>query len=412
MAIDPSAASRKKKILVLVSRGGGGHKTAAAAIDEILKDDHEIEINYVLQDILAPIDFLNVLTRGYFTGEDLYNFLLRRHQKKLLLWMIEAGKKRMKSRLIERLFDAYLSKLSQKPDLIISPTPWINYGVACAAHRHNIPFIIIPTDLDGSTFLHGFPQLPTPLNFKLALPYDDPLIRETTLQNRELQESQLMVSGFPVRPACCRSYSFQEKRKIQEAFHLSHSHQTVTLVMGAVGGNLILEHVKSLMMLQPQLHGLSLQLSICTGHNKKAFAKIKELLSRQGSPLGENSFTLPSGLIIHVYGFIPNLIDLMAVSDLIITKTGSCTVNEAIYLEKKVILDNTKHSTARFLPWENFNIPFVEQNGLGSSFTESGQLPMLVLSLLKFPRVSSSGMVRRVSFEEKLTKEVDSALKG
>lgn len=390
MAIQPFSVSQKKKILVLVSRGGGGHKTAGDAIQQILGDSYDVEINYVLETILKPMDFLNLATQGRFTGEDLYNFLLQRHQQKLLQWMLHAGKHHMNNQRIEKIFDKYLRSLSQLPDLIISPTPFINYGIACAAHRYDIPFIVIPTDLDGSTFLFGFPKNPTPLNFKLALPYDDPWIRKATLQNIPIRDDQIAITGFPVRPACHHKYSFLEKQQIRAAFQLFESHSVITLIMGAVGGNLMLEHVRALTQLDPRVHGLHLQLNVCTGHNQKMASKIKNLLLAKGAlPIKEDTFILPSGLVIHLRGYVSNLIDLMAVSDLIITKTGSCTVNEAIYLEKKMILDNTEKSSARCLPWEQFNIPFIEKYGLGLSFSDSEQLPMLVPSLLKYPDKSN-----------------------
>src|SRR5271167_1203584 len=95
MAIQPQPFLRKKKILVLVSRGGGGHKTAGDSLKQILGDSYDIETNYIFGDILGNIDILNRVTRGKFTGEDLYNFFLRNHQKTLLKMMIKEGCRHM-----------------------------------------------------------------------------------------------------------------------------------------------------------------------------------------------------------------------------------------------------------------------------------------------------------------------------
>jgi hypothetical protein len=402
MAIQPFSYSRKKKVLVLVSRGGGGHKSAGDALGQILGSSYDVEINYVFEGILRPLDFLNILTKGHYTGEDLYNVLLKNHQKRLLQLLIDSGKKAMSGHRVKRLFDKYLSELPQLPDLIISPTPWINHGAACSAHGFDIPFLIIPTDLDGSTFLSGFPDGATPLNCKIALSYDDPLIRETTLQNKQFLEEQVHITGFPVKPACSHKYSSQEKQKIRSAFNLFESHKTITLVMGAVGGNLLYNHVKSILNLDPRLHGLHLELNVCTGSNIKMAEKMCQMLHAQGArSLDHNAFILPSGLVVHVRGYVPNLIELMAVSDLIITKTGSCTVNEAIYLDKKLLLDNTERSTARYLTWEEFNVPFIEKYGLGLSFKDSRQLQMLIPSILKYPDKTKSTL-ERPPFEENL----------
>lgn len=180
--------------------------------------------------------------------------------------------------------------------------------------------------------------------------------------------------------------------------------------MGAVGGKLLLSHLQSILALHPHEHGLELELNVCTGRNKKIAAKIdKYLLSNGASRTPTGAYVLPSGMIIHVRGYLSNLAELMAVSDLVITKTGSCTVNEAIYLEKKVILDNTERSTARYFAWEEFNIPFVEKYGLGLSFTDSRQLPMLIASLLKYPE-NRIPVLERPPFEENLRALVQSML--
>ncbi len=386
IAIPLSSLARKKKILVLISRGGGGHKTAGDSLKQILESDYEVEINPVLADILGTIDPFNRITRGHFTGEDLYNLLLKGHWNRVLKWMVSIGPKCMPSQTIEKAFEKYLRSQIQPPDLIISPTPYINYGVACAAHRWDIPFLIIPTDLDGSTFLQGFPKQPTHHKFKVALSYDDPEIRKKTLQKTSLSDDQVAVTGFPVRPACLKKYSPEELQDIRSKFNLFESHQTVTLIMGAVGGNMIFDHVNTLSKLDPRQHQLHLQMNICVGHNQKMGNKIRNFLLDQGAKfLGRHTFLLPTGLVMHIRGYTRDLIELMAASDLIITKTGSCTVNEAIYLEKKLLLDNTSRSSARYLWWESFNIPFVQRHSLGYSFSDNEQLLMLIPSFLKYP---------------------------
>lgn len=406
IAIPLHSFARKKKILVLISRGGGGHKTAGDSLKQILGTDYEVELNPVLADILGTIDPMNLITRGRFTGEDMYNLLLKSHWNRVLQWMVSFGPKCIKPQTIEKAFEKYLRSQVQPPDLIISPTPYINYGVACAAHRWDIPFVIIPTDLDGSTFLHRFPKHPTHHRFKVALAYDDPLIRKKTLQKVAFTDDQLTITGFPVRPACLKKYSTEELEVIRAKFNLFESHKIVTLIMGAVGGNMLFDHVKVLSKLDPREHQLHLQMNICVGHNQKMGNKIRNFLLDQGAKfLGRHTFLLPTGLVMHIRGYTKDLIELMAASDLIITKTGSCTVNEAIYLEKKLLLDNTHRSSARYLWWENFNIPFVQRHRLGYSFSDNQQLLMLIPSFLKYPEKPQQKL-ELPNFEENILKVV------
>ncbi len=377
--------TKKKKILVLVSNGGGGHKTAADSIRNVFESRFNIDIVNVIGDILQPLDPFNRLTRGRFTGEDLYNFFLKRHHSRTINWMA-SGTKYMSDKSIEKAFDQYLKKSSSIPDLIISVTPFVNFGVACAIQKWDIPLIILPTDLDGSTFLQGFPKRIMHSKVKVALAYDDLDIRKITFQKTTICEDQLAITGFPVRSACLKNYSQDDLAHIRRKHNLLDSHKTLTLIMGALGGNLIFEHTKILSAFNPRQHNLDIQINICFGHNHSIGAKIRtHLLEQGGRALSPSTLLMPYGLVFHLRGYTPEILELMAASDLILTKTGSCTVNEAIYLKKPLLLDNTERSTARHLWWESFNIPFVQKHNLGAAFSNPHQLHMLIPSYLKFP---------------------------
>jgi processive 1,2-diacylglycerol beta-glucosyltransferase len=379
-------APLKKRITVLISNGGGGHIAAAESLTDIFGEEFDIEIVNVIRDVLIPLDHLNRLTGGRLTGEDLYNYFLKRHQSRVISWMAAYGTKHFRPKKIDRAFEIYLKKQPTLPDLIISTCPFVNYGVVCAASRHDIPFLLIPTDLDGSTFLKGFPKHEVPHNFKIAIAYNDPDINSATFEKKQMRPDQVAVTGFPVRSACLKTYSESDFKIIRDQFQLLDNTSTATLIMGALGGNLIFDHVEALCAFQPKAHGLALQINVCTGRNDAIRNKIGNFLTTVGATsFGTSSFRMPSGLIFHLQGFTDKIIDLMAVSDIIITKTGSCTVNEAIYLGKTLLLDNTPKATARHLWWEQFNIPFVQKHGLGLAFTDSVQLNMLLPSLLKFP---------------------------
>ena len=375
----------KPRILILISHGGGGHKTAGESLASILSPHYEVEIVNVISDILKPLDPLNRMTKGKFTGEDLYNFFLKRHQNRFIHWMASYGIKFWKQSRIEKAFAQFLQNKSQ-PDLVISATPFVNYPIAHVCDQFEIPFLLIPTDLDGATFVQGFEGKPLLNNVKVALAYDDPEIRKATFRTAKFAPSQIAVTGFPVRTACMKNYKPLELVQLREKFGLSANHRTVTIIMGALGGNLLLDHTKELIKIRPNPHDLRLQINICVGQNEALAQRIKSLLkARSATCIGNSSYLLPSGLAIHVHGYTPDILELMAVSDLIITKTGSCTVNEAIYLGKPILLDNTPRATARHLWWEQFNIPFTERHKLGMAFTDIRQLHMLIPSLLKYP---------------------------
>jgi hypothetical protein len=90
-----SDTSAKKKILVLMSEGGGGHKIASYAMQEILSPYYDIEIVSVLPNIIHKIDYFTLLTSGSFTGDDFYNFLLRRGHHRAVSFLARMGVKYM-----------------------------------------------------------------------------------------------------------------------------------------------------------------------------------------------------------------------------------------------------------------------------------------------------------------------------
>lgn len=398
---------RKKRILVLISDGGGGHKAAGESLKEILGREYDITILNVFSEILQPLDPLNRLTRGRFTGEDLYNFFLKRHRSRMINWIAQYGSRHMKPKAISKAFDRFLSDNCQLPDLIISTTPFINSGVAQATQKWNIPLLILPTDLDGASFLYKFPETMLFPHVKIALAYDDDDLRKTTFEKTSFGEDKIAITGFPVRPQCLRKYTPHELAHLSRKHNLFENFHTATLIMGAVGGNLILEHAQILAQFDPRPHNLSLQINICVGHNHHIAAKIQAYLIQNGAaPLSHSTLMTPSGLIIHLRGFTKEILEIMAVSDIIITKTGSCTVNEALYLQKPVLLDNTPRSTARHLWWEQFNIPFVQKHGLGHAFTDARQLHMLIPSLLKYPGGKEHKKFDFPNFEQNIYKLV------
>jgi UDP-N-acetylglucosamine:LPS N-acetylglucosamine transferase len=137
--------------------------------------------------------------------------------------------------------------------------------------------------------------------------------------------------------------------------------------------------------------GSSLQINVCVGRNEKnKIALIDWALSQGGFILHEDEnlvkLQTKNGAILLLRGYTLEIISLLACADLVISKTGSCTVNEAIYLGKKLLLDNSEHSTARFLPWEEFNIWFVKRHNLGASFDKSEDLLSLVPFVLSEER--------------------------
>ena len=122
---------KSKKVLILSSYGGYGHIAAADTLIDLLGQEWETKVIY-------PINDLRFLWNPH--GEGFYNFLLSNN----LIRFANALKF-----ITPILFREYTLKraaanisaelLAEKPDIVISVIPFINYPASEAARKLNIP---------------------------------------------------------------------------------------------------------------------------------------------------------------------------------------------------------------------------------------------------------------------------------
>ena len=413
----------KKKILVLMSEGGGGHKIASLAMKEILSPFYDIEIVSVLPNIIHRLDYFALLTSGSFTGDDFYNFLLRRGHHRAVSFLARLGIKYMfaKRNQIDQLFQSYLHDSPIKYDMVISTFPYVNCGLALAAQKLIMPFLIMPTDLDTATFFCGLSQIDFSKGgkFAFALPYDDNDLKLKAFRNFALPKDKIRITGFPVRPDCAKRYTPDQLKVLKLKHGLSFDTLVLTLILGAAGNERLYEYTMELSQLDPTPFSRPIEINICVGRYEKMSERIISSLTTLGSTLikeTENYTTLktPLGVYFHIRKYMKEMIELMACSSLIITKTGSCSVNEGIYLGKKLLLDNTENSSARYLQWENFNVPFVRKHGLGDAFTELKELNPMIRVLLQedLGHPVNSGAFDAPNFEQNILNLVAEMIKA
>jgi UDP-N-acetylglucosamine:LPS N-acetylglucosamine transferase len=384
--------TRKKNILVLMSEGGGGHKVASFAIKDILSAEYDVEIVSALPKIMKKIDFFTLLSSGSFTGDDFYNMLLRRGYHRSVSLLARLGVKYMfaKRNTIDKLFQSYLDQSDVKYDLVISTFPYVNCGLALAAQKLNIPFIIMPTDLDTATFFIGLSHIDFSKGgkFAFAIPYDDKDLKGKAFRHSHLPLDKIHITGFPVRPECLKRYSHEELHILKLKHGLRFDSLIFSLVLGAAGHEKLMDYAMELAQIDPSSYGKTIEVNICVGRYEKMATKIIAAMQQEGAAIQrENSagtiLKTTKGAYFHIRTFMKDMVELMACSSLIITKTGSCSVNEGIYLGRKLLLDNTENSSARHLQWENFNVPFVRKHGLGDAFTEVKELLPMIKMLMQ-----------------------------
>lgn len=345
----------KKKLIIFTSGGGGGHISAAKAIDSYIGQDYEVKNVYIFNEVFTSIDPITFLSFGKVTGEDVYNFFLKRRCYWILNFMYDMGNRyfRLQTRTMTRIATHYLAH--QKPDLIISVIPIVNNIILDAARANNIPFLLCPTDFDTTTFLRDIKN-PTYPKFELTIANEDPLILEK-VTSYNINPKHIHPTGLPMR------LSFFERKNraaLKQEFSIPSEKPVIIMMMGGQGNSSIKIFAQQLADLP-----LSAHIIICIGKDTS--------LKKQLSAIHFNP-----KLSITIMGYTERIADLLAIADLLITKSGSVSVAEGIYMNVPMILD----ATATLLYWERLNHILLKTHGWGVSLTKASDLNKSILAIL------------------------------
>jgi len=258
----------KKKILIFSSKGGGGHTSVTNALYQYLEHDYCLGTSYIIPHILKSIDVFQKFSNEKVTFEDMHNWLAKKKWFSLLnleynlgLWFFALNRKN-----IEKSIEEYL--LAYPPDLIISVVTVANGMVLSVAKKLNIPFLLIPTDLDAFAFLN---QLDNPKydKFHIALSYDKKSIRKQ-FEQKKIKSDYITYTGFPVKK------EFLEpsipKKYIREAFAIPNNKPVILLMMGSLGSDELLHFSKELSKLSISAH-----IIIALGKNEQIKAHIEKI---------------------------------------------------------------------------------------------------------------------------------------
>ncbi|MGE0206246.1 MAG: hypothetical protein AB7R69_00150 [Candidatus Babeliales bacterium] len=343
----------KKKILIFSCHGGGGHMSAALAIEANL-GQHETKIIDAMAEPVEHLDPLYYLSFKKFSGQRFYNFLLRYNKKRLVNLFFQFGSLMidLNKKSLYKTFSQVIEK--EKPDLIISVIPLLNQFFAKIAEEKNIPYVLVPTDLDIKTFIKNIKL--DHKYAKLCLGFDFPEIKNS-IKPGHIPGSAIAITGFPIRPAF-----FEKKNKdyIKQKLAITHNHPIVLLVMGATGSNVTLKYLYELIKIKMPFH-----LIICTGRSYY----LKKLIKTISFP-DTITFTIADG--------DAEISDFMAITNICITKPGSVTFAETLYMDIPVLIDNTTPA----LLWEQKNIDMVKNYGIGSIITHLHDVKRLVTSYI------------------------------
>lgn len=373
-------ATYKKTVLVLSSRGGYGHTAAANTLQKLIGDRYELKV-------VHPIDQLRIW--GVPSGEQFYNMMLKRgwiRSMNFLARHLAPRLFRSRRHKIEKIIDSYIK--AYQPNLVVSLIPYINYPASEAARKEEIPYLLVTTDNDLRNWAFGLEKLRHP-NFKVTIGSDLPTTRGILLK-KKIPESAIETIGLPLRPDFIAT---KNEAQIREEYHIPPEKSVILVMMGGAGSKSSYEYARKIGGMD-----LSTHLIICTGRNEKLKKEIEKIKIHPS-----NSMT--------VLGFTEKIADLMVMSDLIITKPGPGTINEAIAMQLPILVDNVDAS----LFWERANSEMVVNYGIGQKIKDYKQMRKVLRTYLSDREIQkeiekSFAALPSNRFHERIGEIVDSML--
>lgn len=302
---------------------------------------------------------------GIKPREAIYNRLIFNNLNRLMNAMARFAPKVFKMRTKD--IEAYISREIEKfkPDIVISVIPYINLAASEAARKASLPFLLVTIDNDLEIWVNGLKKLTHP-HFKVTIGSDLPTSRGR-LEACGIKKENIKTIGLPLRPDF---HLRKSKEELRAEYRIESEVPVVLLMMGGIGAKRAIKYAKKIAAMTFKIH-----LFICVGKNEQIGGRLKEIFLTSSSQLTVVSFT-------------DKIPELMTLSDLLITKTGPGTINEAIATKTPVLLDETEV----VLFWEKINIDLVLKRGIGRSIKNLSELESHMKELLFNPEVRAQLM--------------------
>ncbi len=357
------------KVIVFYASFGGGHFSAASSIKQY------IEANYNGAEVIA-VDFLRDANRGInkiSTG--VYKEVSTKVPK---LWgkVYNASDDGFFSKTTPTIFKQLslsTNKLIQKfnPDYIFSTHAFSSQAIAYLKKKNktNAKLATVITDF------HSHKQ------WEVGHQYTDYFFvaheqMRQSLINNGIDPNKVFVTGIPLSTKFLQNFN---KEEIKKSFDLDINKKTILFFGGGQQG---LATSKVLRIFENFIDSLGdqYQLIAISGKNQKVEKNFREIVMEHGQ---EDN--------VQVYGFSNEVAELMAVSDLVVTKPGGLTVSESLASGLPIFMINP-------IPGQEVqNTEFLEENGVGVLLEKSTATKKAISEIL-----SSTKMLNQFKINAKL----------
>lgn len=311
-----NAANKKYTVLLLSAPIGSGHRLAAEALEQVLADNEAVHVVHgnifdFFPHFVGTV-FLKCYLRMLQSFPWMYKYMYKwGNQEKGSVWM-----KNVINGLLAKMGRSYLQKVN--PDAVI------------ATHATPAGIIgIYKKTLAAPLFLGAVITDFTIHKWWICDGVDTYFIADERLQKRLPPDADVQSYGIPVR----RRFAGLSRQEARKKLGIA-AQDKICLLLG--GGEGLLPMV-SIVNGLPQDLGPDFRIIAVTGHNQQLAADLRRLQR--------------SDLTVH--GFTEQLPEIMAASDMVISKAGGLTSAEVLVLGLHFIiyhpLPGQEEGNARFL---------------------------------------------------------------
>lgn len=347
-------------VLLFTIDAGGGHRAAARALVAAAEETgapfrFRVES---FQQVLLPLDVLKRATG--LSLEAAYNLILRKHLSVLMVPLLRMmhGGIRVRRRALVRTLAGWLRR-EPRPEAVVSVFPNFN-GVLRDAIREaipGVPLVVVLTDLAD------FPP-----RFWIEPGLDRVVVgtREARQQAVAIgipQERVTQVSGMVLHPRFYRASGHGVRERVRAELGFAETDFAATLLFGGKGSPEMVPLAEALLAEAPDLRVVA----VC-GDNPELFERLAPLAGRAGGRLAR-------------FGFTDRVAELLAASDLLVTKPGPGSLSEAFHQGVPVVVTRNMHT----IPQERFNTELVARHGLGVVVSSWREIPAAVLRIARDP---------------------------
>jgi 1,2-diacylglycerol 3-beta-galactosyltransferase len=319
-------------ILLAMCDVGGGHRSAAVAVAAALEQlvGSSVERDIVDMLVRSGVPFFRTLPDRYY---DLSTRLLPLND---LAFELADGPRRIGAimRAVSFAANSNIRRVLEeaRPSLVVSFHPLASRLIGHTRRAYRLPFRLT-TVITELVRVHA--AWADPLSELCVAPTAEAYAR---LQQHGLPARQLARTGFPVHPKFAAAMGSQQE--LRARLGLDPAPFTLLVTGGGVGSGSMREVVLALAGAYPKQ-----QILVITGRNE---------------PLREELRSIGLRPSVHIYGFVDNMEELMAASDVVLSKAGPGTLMEAMVVRRPVII------TEAVGVQEIGNIDFVLNHELGA----------------------------------------------